>query len=174
MKTLIPAAIRCSLMFTGVAALSLAYPASVQAVPTTYEYTGNTFTQVSGPYTTSDFVTALVRLAAPLAPNMPLTFVTPTAFTFSDGAQTITNLTADSSSFVFQTNGTGEVTMWAVNVHSPPSDFANAIGTFNTLNRPADEAVLGIVGFASNIDAPGTWTRASVHPSCLYSHNLAI
>lgn len=34
MKTLIPAAIRCSLMFTGVAALSLAYPASVQAVPT--------------------------------------------------------------------------------------------------------------------------------------------
>ena len=36
MKTLILAAIRCSLMFTAVAALSLAYPASVQAVPTTY------------------------------------------------------------------------------------------------------------------------------------------
>ena len=34
MKTLILAAIRCSLMFTAVAALSLAYPASVQAVPT--------------------------------------------------------------------------------------------------------------------------------------------
>jgi hypothetical protein len=49
MKTLIPAAIRCSLMFTGVAALSLAYPASVQAVPTTYQYTWNAFTQVSGP-----------------------------------------------------------------------------------------------------------------------------
>ena len=41
MKTLILAAIRCSLMFTAVAALSLAYPASVQAVPTTYQYTGN-------------------------------------------------------------------------------------------------------------------------------------
>ena len=37
MKTLILAAIRCSLMFTAVAALSLAYPASVQAVPTTYQ-----------------------------------------------------------------------------------------------------------------------------------------
>jgi len=107
MKTLILAAIRCSLMFTGVAAFSLAYPASVQAVPTTYQYTGNPFTSAEAPYTTSDFVTALVTLAGPLAPNMPLTTVTPTAFTLSDGVQTITNLTANSSSFAFQTNGTG-------------------------------------------------------------------
>ena len=35
MKTLTLAAIRCSLIFTAVAALSIAYPASVQAVPTT-------------------------------------------------------------------------------------------------------------------------------------------
>ena len=69
MKTLILAAIRCSLMFTAVAALSIAYPASVQAVPTTYQYTGNPFTFVSGPYTTSDFVTAMVTLARPLPPN---------------------------------------------------------------------------------------------------------
>ena len=41
MKTLILAAIRCSLMFTAVAALSIVYPTSVQAVPTTYQYTGN-------------------------------------------------------------------------------------------------------------------------------------
>ena len=46
MKTLTLAAIRCSLIFTAVAALSFAYPASVQAVPTTYQYTGNPFTQV--------------------------------------------------------------------------------------------------------------------------------
>ena len=46
MKTPILAAIRCSLMLTAVAALSFAYPASVQAVPTTYQYTGNPFTQV--------------------------------------------------------------------------------------------------------------------------------
>ena len=37
------------LALTAVAALSLAYPASVQAVPTTYQYTGNPFTFVIGP-----------------------------------------------------------------------------------------------------------------------------
>jgi len=62
---------------TGVAALSLAYPAWVQAVPTTYQYTGNPFTQVFGVYTTSDFVTAMVTLAGPLGANMPLTQVNP-------------------------------------------------------------------------------------------------
>ena len=52
MKTLILAAVRCSLMFTAVAALSIVYPTSVQAVPTTYQYTRNPFTVVTAPYTT--------------------------------------------------------------------------------------------------------------------------
>ena len=77
------------LALTAIAALLVAYPASVQAVPTTYQYTGHPFTDVSGPYTTSDFVTATLTLAGPLGANMPLTQVTPTAFTLSDGAQNI-------------------------------------------------------------------------------------
>ena len=51
MKTLMLAAIRCFLMFTAVAVLSIAYHASVQAVPTTYQYTGNPFTYAYGVYT---------------------------------------------------------------------------------------------------------------------------
>src|SRR5438477_4971362 len=90
MTTLILAAIRCSLMFTAIAALSIACPASVQAVPTTYQYTGNPFTSAIPPYTTSMFVTGMVTLARPLPPNFSGT-VHPTAFTFSDGVQTITN-----------------------------------------------------------------------------------
>jgi len=74
---------------------------------TTYQYTGNPFTTVSAPYTTSDFVSGMVTLAGPLAPNMPLDFVSPTAFSFSDGHQTITNLTATSATFAFQTGAHG-------------------------------------------------------------------
>src|SRR5260370_27988201 len=54
---------------TAAAALSFTHPASVQAVPTTYVYTGHPFTTVSGPYTTSDFVSGMLTLAVPLAPN---------------------------------------------------------------------------------------------------------
>jgi hypothetical protein len=71
------------LTLTAVAALSIVYPTSVQAVPTTYQYTGNPFTYVNGVYTTSDFVTVMFRLAGPLAPNMPITAITPIALTVS-------------------------------------------------------------------------------------------
>ena len=85
MKTLILAAIRCSLMFTAVAALSIVYPASVQAGPTKYRYTGNPFTFVSGPYTTSDFVTVTITLADALGPNFS-GFVSPPLHIFRWGA----------------------------------------------------------------------------------------
>ena len=120
MKTLFLAAIRCSLMFTAVTALSIACPASVQAVATTYQYTGNHFTLADGPYTTSDFVTAMVTLAAPLAPNMPLTLVTPTAFTLTDGVQTLNNFNAEDVNIGFATDASGNITAWRV--------FALAIG----------------------------------------------
>ena len=116
MKTLTLAAIRSSLMLTAVAALSLGYPASVQAVPTTYQYTGNHFIVLSGPaYTTSMFITGTVTLAAQLSPNFGGTFggiVTPTAFRFFDGVQTLTQTQVTSSLFRFQTDATGNIIGW--------------------------------------------------------------
>ena len=118
MKTLTLAAIRCSLMFTAVAALSLAYPASGTGRSHHVQLHRQPFTDVSGPYTTSDFVTAMVTLANPLPPNFNGT-VTPTAFTFSDGVQTFTNLNADFfSSFLFMTGPTGQITGWDIIVGS--------------------------------------------------------
>jgi hypothetical protein len=158
-------------MFTAVAALSVACPASVHAVPTTYQYTGNPFTDVIAPYTTSDFVTALVTLAAPLAPNMPLTDVTPTAYSLSDGVQTFTNLTTGflGTRFKFQTNGAGEVTRWDVlveageftliittNIPILVSDFGSNGDTFS----PPGGGVLLVSG--ENHGVPGPWTRESV------------
>jgi hypothetical protein len=108
------------LALTCVAALSLAYPASVQAVPTTYRYTGNHFTRVFGPdYTTSMYLTVMVTLSGPLAPNMPLTAVTPLAFTLSDGVHTMTNHTVNSAFFVLATGPTGQISGWAMDVFGP-------------------------------------------------------
>ena len=135
MKTLFPAAIRCSLMFTAVAAFSIVYSTSVQAVPTTYQYTGNPFTFVDGSYTTSDFVSGMVTLAGPLAPNMALTSVSPTAFTFSDGVQTFTNLTPSVDfSFAFATGPTGAITLWNVNVET--SAQSNLLTVRDGINDP--------------------------------------
>ena len=151
------------LALTGVAALSLAYPASVQAVPTTYHYRGNPFTTVHGGYTTSDFVSGMVRLAGPLAPNMPLTDVMPIAFTFSDGVQTLTNLTPSVSSlFRFATGPAGAISAWRINVGIPIS--VTSIATVSAGGTVGDEGALDPVNFGSNFDAPGEWTTVAFVP----------
>ena len=143
---------------TAVAALALAYPASVQAVPTTYQYTGNPFTNVGAPYTTSDFVTGMVTLSGPLAPNMGLTAVTPTAFSVSDGVQTITNLNATMSLFEFATGPTGAITGWDVAV-------TITIGTaFITLNDITIGDAVESAGGSGLNSKPGTWVITGAVP----------
>ena len=165
MKALILAAIRCSPMFTAVAALSIAYPTSVQAVPTKYVYTGNPFTFVTGPYSTSDFVTAMVTLAGPLGANMPLTQVTPTAFTLSDGVQTITNLNVNFAEFLFATGALGTITQWYVRVEAEYGELSKGsiTSTRNVLPHGAtfDESVFSSSlrnGIGINGGEPGEWT----------------
>src|SRR5215472_10714076 len=153
------------LVLTAVAAPLVAYPASVQAVPTTYQYTGNPFTDVSGVYTTSDFVTAMVTLAGPLGANMPLTQVTPTAFTLSDRVQTITNLNAIApAEFEFATDATGAITAWTVNVFNQ----LGAIHTDNAITGPVDQgyrvdAQGRLIGLAASRN-PGAWRTAIPAP----------
>ena len=142
------------LALTAVAALSFAYPASVQAVPITYTYTGNPYTTVSGSYTTSMFVTAMVTLAGPLAPNTPLSQVFPTAFTISDGVQTITNLSGYNTVFFFQTGPTGAITGWNVQV------AVAALGGIQSLNFVGAVSDLGLQpnGSGRNSGTPGVWS----------------
>jgi hypothetical protein len=149
-----------------VAAFSLAYPASVQAVPTTYQYTGNPFQFATAPYTTSDFVTAMVTLASPLPPNFA-NFVTPTAFTLSDGVQTITLQTALGFDFVFITDATGAITFWSIEVlRLTPMGGLASITTFRMSEGAPPAADIGISGGgdAINNDTPGTWARVSGVP----------
>jgi len=147
---------------TAVAALSLAYPASVQAVPTTYKYTGNPFTDVSGPYTTSMFVTAMVTLAGPLGANMPLTDVTSqvTAFTLFDGVQTIRNTTPQViTDFEFATNASGEINLWNVGVGVGET----AIVTFQVGSGRNSDFGDNPSGFGRS-DTPGEWSQGIVTP----------
>ena len=141
---------------------------AVQAVPTTYVYTGNPFTFVSGPYSTSDFVTAMVTLANPLPPNEPLTQVTPLAFSLFDGVQTITNLNATIFAFHFATDGDGTITHWALSAYTGPQNAPNGtIYTFNAPFTPADRVTdFGSfpldVEVGGNFDSPGHWEIGAV------------
>jgi len=162
MKTLLLAAIRCSLMFTAGAALSLAYPASVQAVPTTYNYSGRPFTFAIGPYSTSDFVTIMVTLADPPPPNGSFLDLTPLAFSMFDGVQTITNLNATFSSFNLRTNNHGIPFRWNVAA-------GGAEGEIDTSNEGGggeifveDDGFINISARGLNQVMPGHWGKVPV------------
>jgi hypothetical protein len=148
-------------VFTALAALSVAYPASVQAVPTTYHYTGNPFTEVHGVYTTNDFVTAMVTLAGPLGANMPLTHVNHTAFTFFDGVQTLnsTNSHPNLIAFSFATNANGEIISWAVEADGGGS----SIFTFNDDLGAADGGHTSDA-IGSSRDSPRVWIQGIATP----------
>src|SRR5262249_12590317 len=150
------------LALTCVAALSLAYPASVQAVPTTYKYTGNPYTFAEGDYTTSMFVTVILTLAQPLPPNLPGdTEVFPTAFTFFDGVQTITNSTAFLPLFAFVTDAAGHITDW--NVFTTGPDFqAHIVTSGHMIQERFDEGFISDENRALNNEAPGTWSVVAV------------
>jgi hypothetical protein len=65
----------------------------------TFRYLWHHFTNVTSPYTTVDSVSGSFSIAALLEANQPLSPITPSSFSFSDGIQTLTNLNATSLAF---------------------------------------------------------------------------
>ena len=121
---------------------------------------------MSGPYTTSDKVTGFVELMDPLGPNLGpgFTSVTPLAFSFFDGVQTIDSSNATSVDVRFTTNSTGAITGWLVQF------FANTgrIETANTIVGidlgqlvPFDSTgPFAFVSYPGGLN-PGTWTATT-------------
>ena len=106
----------------------------------------------------------MVTLAGPLAPNMPLTYVTPTAFTFSDGVHTITELTSSFSYIRFATGPTGQIKTWNVGVFHP--DPTGSLDLIYTTNAPTPKDIVFDAGYArtgvGSIDhQPGVWVIRS-------------
>ena len=134
--------------------------ATVHAATITYTYNGNSFTDVTGPYTTSDMVTGFVTFDNPLAANLPLTAETPTAFSFSDGVQTITSANATSTDFIFATGRHGEIVEWLVEVET--SGGASLIESGDEGPGTSEDIGLMDVGRGFNSGNSGVWTGGGV------------
>lgn len=86
---------------------------------TVYNYVGQDFAYVSGPYTTMDKVTGSFTVADPLAADYT-GFVRPISFSFSDGVQTINNInTTRTGVFSVTTDANGEILDYDVVVGDP-------------------------------------------------------
>ncbi len=165
------------------ALLALRFP--LMADPITYTYTGNDFTTLDAQggdpmvYTSSDFVSGEFTLSTPLVGNLPsLTAIAPTSFSFSDGVQTITNLSASSWYFDVGTDGNGAITAWYVFVTTPNGDYVDTYSASNVGDvGQYDFQVLsyyncGWFGCSENValsegsnsDSPGTWTNSDAAP----------
>jgi hypothetical protein len=138
---------------------------------TIYTYTGNSFTDTSqsfGLFTTSDSVTGSFTVTSPLGSNLVFAPVNWTAFSFSDGYETITNNTPNITVETFQvsTDPTGKIVGWAdqvvvgfylANVHTYSDPGFGGIS-----DDGGQTAIPGHYPQASNYGDPGTWTSADV------------
>jgi MYXO-CTERM domain-containing protein len=138
-------------------------------------YTGNDFTDVVTPYTTSDKITATIILASALPPNQLPILVTPISFTLTDGVQTLTNQTPSvKSSFSFDTDSTGSIDGWIIDVQtgvgafSPPLINTEKTGGFTTDYGQTSASVFG-----ENLNDGGTWTATPVPVPAPPLSNLA-
>jgi hypothetical protein len=116
-----------------------AFAISTAHAETLYNYTGNVFDASTTPYSASNRVTGSMTLAQPLKNNVTES-VTPVAFTFTDGKQTISNsspLDPNNTLFKFTTDATGNVINWAVDVEivDPRSTPNNHIMTCGIVDR---------------------------------------
>jgi hypothetical protein len=102
----------------------------------TYTYTGQDFLYFNANgepqvYTTSDFVSGDFTLSAPLADSLTsFTAIDPLSFSFSDGVDTITSANSSASATIeVETNATGEITGWLIEVEAPGSIGVDQITT---------------------------------------------
>jgi hypothetical protein len=134
-----------------------------------YDYTGPNFATAFSPYTTSDNVTASITLNAALGPNLPFSPITPTAFVFKDGVQTISDTTPNVTlvSLFFSTDSTGGIFDWNavvdVQVGIGITDQIQTIGVHGASPFFQDEGQFpaGTSAFALTNSNTGQWTIQS-------------
>jgi hypothetical protein len=130
---------------------------------TVYSYTGKHYTSASLPYTTADSIIGSLTISAPLGDNLTLAAVNPSAFSFSDGVETFNGGNTPTSTFLFSTDASGNISGWLVAFIDSSGDELSSIKIGGTT-----DSVLNNVGGASNVGDPGVWSATVVpKPSSL-------
>ena len=158
-----------------------------------YTYAGHNYDLVRdhplipGAYTLSMRVTGTFELASPIAPNLPLSDITPLHFSFSDGRHTYTDLNTPDVEFSVGTDAIGAINFWRIVLDEGTphavGEHQYHVATLATSSFDVDGASLFqclevirtncifLIEDASIIDNPGSWTVAA---SAAYPHLAAL
>ena len=151
----------------------LLHSAAPAAATVTYSYQGKPFDaflddqSVPGSYDSTMFVSGFFELAEALDANLDAEDIATSvlSFSFSDGRQTITNLTATTSTFRVSTDGLGNILSWRAlvgegNPQTALIQTANETlgGRLVELDQARIGAVLQAFDQGSVSGQPGAWT----------------
>jgi len=130
---------------------------------TLYSYTGNDFTYAESPYTTSDSITGSFTTSVPLADDLSLVTITPISYSFTDGVQTITDLTNTNPDpfFDISTDSSGNIIQWEID---PGTATGNFIQFDYVLGYTTDNYVRYGFNEAYN-NEEGNWSSSVPEPS---------
>jgi hypothetical protein len=135
---------------------------------TMYTYAGNSFTAVSGEYTTSDSVSGEFTLASSLAANMTIATITPDSFSFTDGIHSVTseNIGAGSGIFAISTDSAGNIDSWAIQIvfNDPTAIVIVSRNLPGVSSSPFLDLGIDLAPNTSGsvTDDPGIWTASAV------------
>jgi hypothetical protein len=128
---------------------------------TTYTYTGNPFTELYGPYDSSDHLSITLNFADPLAANLD-GWVTPDSWSMTDGIFTDNSAAANHQAlFFFTTDGSGVITGW--DVEDTTFIGIQLISDFISPESSTDSSdnYLSRLTNGENANNPGIWTETT-------------
>jgi hypothetical protein len=132
-----------------------------------YTFTGDTFLDASGPFTTTDFISGSFTVPTALGDNLSNVLITPDSFTFSDVVYTVTNLTAHDALLFMTTNGAGQITDWSIDINESAGTLIQSLGPVSDLSDCCSDIVFDASRTIEDANPPGyngSWTSAESTP----------
>ena len=136
-------------MALAAAVAAFAATSAASAQPTTYTYTGATYSTTQPPYAAGERLTGSFTVAAPLPAFRALSDLTPAlvAMSFDDGVESRSLADSFVCKFEVATDGAGAVTQWRILLRRSP---------YNPLDPQHSIDSLGNVGVLAGTDLVGT------------------